>query len=175
MQGIVHIASFDLEKCTWLNGEYVRELPDARFHALANSGIDTTKFPDDYVRAALENCKGKFKLFSELPAYCGFYFTDELTYQPEGVAKYIVAENKPLLQALREAFETLEMFDTPSLEAALKGTSAELGLKARDLVHPLRLAVTGSNAGPSLYPLMEVLGKGKVLARMDHALTAIAD
>ena len=167
-------ASFDLEKCTWLNGEYVRELPDARFHALAlislaNAGIDTTKFPDDYVRAALETCKGKFKLFSELPAYCGFYFTDELTYQPEGVAKHFVAENKPRLQALREAFEALEMFDAPSVEAALKATAAQLGVKVGALVHPTRLAVTGSNAGPSLYHLLEILGKREVLARIDQA------
>src|SRR5213592_4588816 len=86
-------ASFDLAKCIWLNGEYARELSDDRFHALARAalaraGIDTTKFPPDYVRAALETCKGKFRIFSELPAYCGFYFTDELSYQPEGVAKH---------------------------------------------------------------------------------------
>ncbi|MGH7936336.1 MAG: glutamate--tRNA ligase, partial [Chthoniobacterales bacterium] len=78
-------AAFDLAKCTWLNGEYVRELPDERFQALAlialkHAGIDTTKFADDYVRTALETCKGTFKIFSELPAYAGFYFTDEVTY-----------------------------------------------------------------------------------------------
>ncbi len=172
-------ASFDLEKCIWLNGEYVRELSDARFHALAlialaNAGIDTTKFPHDYVRAALETCKGKFKLFRELPAYCGFYFTDALTYQPEGAAKYFVAENKPRLQALREAFEALEMFDAPSVEAALKATAAQHGVKVGALVHPTRLAVTGSNAGPSLYHLLDILGKAKVLARMDQALAAIS-
>ncbi len=169
-------AHFDLEKCTWLNGEYVRELPDARFQALArialaNSGIDTTKFPEDYVTAALETCQGKFKLFSELPAYCRFYFTDEVPYQAEGVAQHFTAENKPRLQALRDAFAELEIFDAASLEAALKGTAAELGLKARDLVHPVRLAVTGSNAGPSLYHLLEILGKQKVLARMERALS----
>ncbi len=172
-------ASFDLEKCTWLNGEYVRELPDARFHALAlialaNAGIDTTKFPDDYVRAAVETCKGKFKLFSELPAYCGFYFTDELTYQPEGVAKHFVSENKPRLQALRKAFEALEMFDAPSVETTLKATAAQLGVKVGALVHPTRLAVTGSNAGPSLYHLLEILGKRKVLARIDSGLALIS-
>ena len=77
-------ASFDLAKCTWLNGEYARELSDERFHALApialaRAGIDTSKFPEDYVQAALETCKGKVRIFSELPAYGGFYFTDEIT------------------------------------------------------------------------------------------------
>ena len=85
-------ASFDLDKCTWLNGEYVRELSDDRFHELARqamekAGVDLSKFAPDYVRAALDTCKGKFKIFSELPAYCGFYFTDEVSYNPEGSAK----------------------------------------------------------------------------------------
>jgi glutamyl-tRNA synthetase len=168
-------AHFDLEKCTWLNGEYLRELPDARFQALArialqNAGIDTAKFPEAYVDAALATCKGKFRHFSELPAYGGFYFRDEVSYQAEGVAKHFTAENKPRLQALRDAFAELEMFDAASLETVLKATAAQLGLKARDLVHPVRLAVTGSNAGPSLYHLLEILGKGKVLARIDAAL-----
>ena len=168
-------AAFDLTKCTWLNGEYVRELPEARFQALArialaNSGIDTTKFPEAYVRAALETCQGKFKLFSELPTYCGFYFTDQITWQPEGMAKHFTSENKPRLQALRDAFAELEMFDATSVEAALRATATQLGLKVGALVHPARLAVTGSSAGPSLYHLLEILGKAKALVRIDRAL-----
>ncbi|MGI8431183.1 MAG: glutamate--tRNA ligase [Chthoniobacterales bacterium] len=171
-------AHFDLEECAWLNGEYLRELPEERFRALgqialASSGIDTSKFPEDYVRAALDTCRGKVKLFSELPAYCGFYFTEEIAYQPEGVAKHFTAENKPRLQALRDAFAEMEMFDAASLEAVLKATATQLGLKARDLVHPLRLAVTGSNSGPSLYHLLEILGKRKVLSRTDQAVGII--
>ena len=159
-----------------LHFEYARELPDERFRALAaialaRAGIDTSKFPDDYVRAALDTCKGKFRIFSELPAYGGFYFTDEIHYQPEGVAKHFIAENKPRLQALRDAFAALENFDATSIEAVLKATAAQLGLKASALVHPARLAVTGSNAGPSLYHLLEILGKAKVLVRLDRALS----
>lgn len=168
-------AAFDLDKCIWLNGEYVRELGDERFQqlgrtALEKAGIDLTKFLPDYVRAALETCKGKFKLFSELPAYCGFYFIDDFAYNPEGVAKHFVPENKPKLLAVREAFATLEQFDAANLETRLKATAAELGVKVGVLVHPTRLAVTGSNAGPSLYHLLEILGQEKVLARLDRAL-----
>ncbi|MGH7936836.1 MAG: glutamate--tRNA ligase, partial [Chthoniobacterales bacterium] len=120
--------------------------------------------------AALETCKGKFKIFSELAAYAGFYFTDEVTYPAEGVAKHFIPENKPRLQAVRDAFSELEIFDATSLEAVLKATAADLGVKVGALVHPTRLAVTGSNAGPSLYHLLEILGKRKVLARLNTAL-----
>lgn len=168
-------AAFDLDKCIWLNGEHVRELSDDRFqelgrNALQKAGIDVSKFRPDYVRAALETCKGKFKLFSELPAYCGFYFIDEFQYNAEGVAKHFAPENKPNLVGVREAFASLEQFDAANLETRLKATAAQLGVKVGVLVHPTRLAVTGSNAGPSLYHLLEILGKEKVLARLDRAL-----
>jgi glutamyl-tRNA synthetase len=168
-------AAFDLEKCTWLNGEYVRELSDERFQelgrvALEKAGIDLSKFSPEYVRAALETCKGKVRIFNELPAYGGFYFRDEFDFNPEGAAKHFVPENKPRLEAVREAFAGLELFDAGNLETTLKATAANLGLKVGALVHPTRLAVTGSNAGPSLYHLLEILGKDKVLARIDRAL-----
>jgi len=168
-------AVFDLEKCAWLNGEYARELPDERFFPLAidalkRAGLPLEHFPESYTKAALETCKGKFRLFTELPAYCGFYFTDQVDFNPEGVAKHFIPENKPRLAAVRDAFAALDTFDAANLETTLKATAATLGVKVGLLVHPTRLAVTGSNAGPSLYHLLEILGKEKVLARIDRAL-----
>jgi glutamyl-tRNA synthetase len=125
------------------------------------------------VRAALDTCKGKFRTFSELPAYCGFYFIDAFVYDPDGVAKYFVPENKSRLTTLRDAFAAVEPFDAATLETALKETAAKLGVKVGVLVHPTRLAVTGSNAGPSLYHLLEILGKEKVLQRIDRALAIL--
>ncbi len=169
-------AAFDLDKCTWLNGEYLRELSDERFEemgrrALEKAGIDLSKFSPDYVRAALETCKGKFRIFSELPAYGGFYFRDNFEYNCEGATKHFIQENKPRLLAVRDAFAALENFNAANLEATMKFTATQLGLKVGALVHPSRLAVTGSNAGPSLYHLLEILGKEKVLRRIDRALS----
>jgi len=169
-------ATFDPDKLHWLNGEYARELSDSEFYDLAmaklkSSGVKIENYPEEYVRAALQTCKGKINTFDELPAYCGFYFTDDFDYNPEGVAKHFTDENKPRLQALRDAFGTLETFDAGEIEATLKTTAANLGVKVGAIVHPTRLAVTGSNVGPSLYHLLEVLGKEKVLARMNRALS----
>ena len=169
-------ATFDPDKLHWLNGEYARELSDAEFYDLAvarlkSSGVKIDNYPEEYVRAALQTCKGKINTFDELPAYCGFYFTDDFDYNPEGVAKHFTAENKPRLRAVRDALGALEKFDATQIEATFKATAAKLGVKVGALVHPTRLAVTGSNAGPSLYHLLEVLGKEKVLARIDRALS----
>jgi glutamyl-tRNA synthetase len=168
-------ATFDPAKLHWLNGEYARELSEANFYQLAvaalrSSGAEIDNYSDDYVRAALHTCQGKINTFDELPAYAGFYFTDDLHYNPEGVAKHFPPANKPILQSVRDAFGALKNFGASEIEATLKATATKLGVKVGALVHPTRLAVTGSNVGPSLYHLLEILGKEKVLARIDRAL-----
>ena len=170
-------ATFDPDKLHWLNGEYARELTDTAFYTLAvralkSAGIKVDDFPADYLRAALETCKAKINTFDELPVYCGFYFTDEIVYDPQGVSKYFTAEQKPRLQQVRDALAELKNFSVDQIEATFKTTASKLGVKLGALVHPTRLAVTGSNAGPSLYHLLEVLGREKVLARMDRALAS---
>ena len=62
----------------------------------------------------------------------------------------------------------------PRLEARFKTIAASMQIKVGALVHPTRLAMTGTTAGPSLYHLLEILGKEKVLERMDRALQQIA-
>ncbi len=170
-----HNAKFDYEKLTWLQGEYCRELPADRFyelgvHAFAKAGVDTNQFDVNYVKAALDTCRGKIKTFSELPGYAGFYFHDELSYEPEAAKKAFVPENKPRLEKLRDAFGKLASFDAAGIESALKTTATELGVKVGVLIHPTRLACTGNPHGPSLYHLLEVLGKEKVMARIEKAL-----
>jgi glutamyl-tRNA synthetase len=173
-----HNAKFDYEKLLWLQGEYARELADDRFyelavHTFAKAGVNTNAFPLSYVKAALDTCKGKFKLFSELPGYAGFYFTNKIEYDAEAARKDFVPENKPRLEKLRDAFAAATAFNAVALETTLKETAKTLGVKAGVLVHPCRLAVTGRTSGPSLYHLLDVLGKERVMARIEKALASI--
>ncbi len=168
-------ATFDPDKLHWLNGEYARELNDEKFYELAiarlkSSGVKVEDYPDQYVRAALQTCKGKINTFDELPTYCGFYFTDNFEYDPQSAAKHFTLENKQRLKAVRDSLSSVEKFNAAEIEAALKNSAANLGIKLGAIVHPTRLAATGSTVGPSLYHLLEVLGKEKVLARIDRAL-----
>ena len=169
-------ATFDPDKLHWLNGEYAHELSDSEFYdravvTIRSAGINIDHYSTEYVRAALQTCKGKINTFDELPAYCGFYFTDDLSYNPDGVAKHFTPENKSRLEAVRDALGRIGNFTADEIETTMKATAAGLGVKVGAIVHPSRLAVTGSNAGPSLYHLLEVLGKEKVLARIDRALS----
>ena len=167
-------ARFDHEKLKWMNGEYLRAMAPDRFyelsvHTLARAGVDTNKFPTAYVKAALDTCMGKLRILTELPGYGGFYFTDEVELDSDAKAA-LTPEARERLQKLRDAYAGLVEFTAPNLEAALKETAKSLAVKNGVLVHPARFACTGKPSGPSLYHLLEVLGKDRVLTRMDAAL-----
>jgi len=168
-------AAFDLDKCTWLSGEYLREMDGAAFQrraleALGRAGIDLASYSPEYIHAAIETCRGKLKVFGEIASYAGFYFKRDIEYDTEAAAKQFTPENRPRLEAVRAAFGVIGEFTAVSIEAALKATAATLGVKVGALVHPTRLALTGAPSGPSLYHLIEVLGKEETLRRIDLAL-----
>ena len=64
-------------------------------------------------------------------------------------------------------------FQAPALEATLKALAAELGVKVGALVQPVRAACTGKLVGPSLYHLLEVLGRDRVQRRFAVALSQL--
>jgi glutamyl-tRNA synthetase len=166
-----HNARFDLAKLEWLNGEYLRELSGDRFRelgaaALRRAGCKLEAYPETYVAAALATCFGKIKRFSDLAAYAGFYFNPDVIIDSAAAGEF-TPEAKARLKKLRDALAALEDFTSACIEKTLKAVAAELGIKAGPLVHPTRLACTGATAGPSLYHLMEILGKETVLKRLD--------
>lgn len=168
-------ARFDMAKLEWMNYEYLRTMDKARYRQLAGAalrkaGIDTAKFAEGYVQTALDTCQEKLRKFSDLPAYGGFYFSEPVEFDTEAAAKNFVPENKSRVARLREVYAQLAGFDAAALEAALKATATELGIKVGTLVHPVRVACTGKTVGPSLYHLMAVLGRERVLQRLDAAL-----
>ncbi len=169
-----HNARFDMAKLEWLNAEYIRSMPAEQFfpravEELKRAGVPLEKFPPEYVRAAILTCKEKVKQLTALPAVAGFYFVDDVPLQTEEVKKELNREVQPRLEIVRAAFSNTPSFDAKTLELTLKQVAAEQGSKIGLFVHPVRLACTGSGIGPSLYHLLEVLGRERVLKRLERA------
>jgi len=170
-----HNARFDLTKLNWLNSQYIKTIPAEKFYqlslqALAKAGIATAHYNESYIQAALDTCRQKVDLLSELPAFADFYFVEDVQVEPEAASLLFAPENRARLTRLRDAFAGLPSFNADALQTCLKSVAAEFGLKVGALVHPVRIACTGKTIGPSLYHLLEVLDKDVVLKRLDRAI-----
>ena len=158
-------ARFDMTKLTWINGEYIRAMPLDRFIELARpftEGRDDAK--------VLGLVKEKIKLLKELPDWTNYFFADDYPFDPESVKKSCSApQTSERLTKLADKFALVTAWDAANLEATLKALAAELGIKTGELIHPCRVAVSGKSAGPSLYHMLEVLGRDRVLVRLRRA------
>lgn len=165
-------AAFDLDKCFWLNGQYILHMPLDRFVELARpfmerAGIEISD--QDYLRKVLEIVKEKIKLLKDLPQWTVYFFTEDYGFDPGSVAKVFgKPEALERLIALRKEFEDIADWNLQTIELALKNLSQKMGCKTGDLVHPARVAVSGHSIGPSLYHMLEVMGKQRVLKRFDR-------
>lgn len=175
-----HNACFDWVKLQWMNGEYLRKVAFPEFQkgclrAFEQAGLDLASFPAGYVEAALKTCVGKLKTYRDAVSYARFYFDSEVHFVEEAKARELTPANGSKLERLRSVFATLDPFDAAEAEKGMKALAAELGGKVGMLVHPMRVACTGAASGPSLYHLIEVLGRERVLHRLDRALALAAN
>ena len=171
-------ASFDLDKCSWLNGQYILQMSLDRFRELSEPFVQKAGIivsDGAYLLKVLEIVKEKIKLFKDVPDWIGYFFTEEYPFDPELVENTL---KKPgaldRLSRLRDKYAGVEDWSATGLETVLKQLGAEIGCKIGELVHPARVAVSGRSIGPSLYHMLEVMGKARVLQRMDRVLQKFA-
>jgi len=165
-------AAFDLNKCFWLNGQYIAQMPLSRFTELARPFLQKANIAisdERYLERVLAIVKEKIKLFRDVPEWTAYFFTEEYSFDPEAVEKVFgKPEAAERLIGLRDELANLSQWDASGIEATLKGVAAKLGCKTGDLVHPARVAASGRSIGPSLYHMLEVMGKDRVLERFDR-------
>jgi len=166
-------AIFDPAKLIWMNGEYVRKTPPAELAALAkpffkdkNVSAVPPKIYEQAVALELE----KIKLLTDVPKLTDFLLWNEYEYREEAVTKVLRAEGAAaILEELAKRLAALSPFDVPGIELLCKTLAKDKGVKNGAIFHPLRVAVSGRTEGPSLWHMVEFLGKERTLDRIKRA------
>jgi len=168
-----HNARFDMDKLFWMNGQYIVGMTTERFVELAcpvleQNGLITPQTDPNYVRNVLSTVKEKIKILSDLPAWTACFFRDDFAFDPDAVEKTL---KKPgvsdRLKELHDCYTKVTSWTSSQLEADLKALAVSKNLKTGEFIHPCRVATSGRSVGPSLYHMLEVLGKERVLKRIE--------
>jgi len=172
-------AIYDNKKLTWINGHYLRTLDLDKVTRLAIPFLQAKGFvpeplPEDtylYVRSVVAAVRDRVKTLSEVAEAASYFFTNITEYEEKGVRKFFAAPaTADLLEQAKERLKNLEPFNKETTEKAYRELAAELGISAGQLIHPTRLAVSGRTMGPGLFDILELLGKDRVLTRLDQAI-----
>ena len=166
-------AKFDPKKLANLNMQYLLELPAEKFLAQAKAYFATqpagaAALADPaYFAEIMRLAQPKIKSVDELGTYTAYFFTDEFPVDAK-VKEKLMAKGDPLarLAELVAAVPGMDFSSDAAIEAALKALAEGKGLGFGDYQGIARLAVTGTNSGPSITSIFRVLGKDRVLARL---------
>ncbi|RPG85629.1 MAG: glutamate--tRNA ligase [Coraliomargarita sp. TMED73] len=167
-------ARFDERKLSALNSEYLRELDIGSFcflarPRLAESGLVGEEVSEDYLQAVLTLCQPKARSLDSLEELCGYFFSDTFIFDEKASAKLAKkGDPKATIAELLPVLESLASFEAESMQAALEKHAEMKGEKPFAFFPALRMAVSGKGGGPDLMPLLAVLGRERVLARLQN-------
>ena len=173
-------AQFDQQKLDWLNSQYIKQAGVERLRDLcAERLIAKGLLAPDYDRAWLSRIvrllQDRLKTLQDLEEEQTFFFVDPPAYHPEAVEQFLRHNGvSGHLAALKERLARLPSFDTAEVERATRELIAERGLQSKELIHPARVALTGRAVSPPLFEVMSILGKDRVLKRLEHAASQLA-
>jgi glutamyl-tRNA synthetase len=168
-------AKFDIQKLKWMNGEYIMKKASPELLALikaqlAQDGFDISRVADERLYRILELYKIRIKTLREFAELANFLFMDKFAVDENATAKGLgsgaVREN---LREFVARLEKLEDFRRDAIESVCRDLAQEKGLKAAELIHPARLAISGKVKGAGLFEIMELLGKETVIKRIRGA------
>jgi len=170
-------AKFNSEKLEWLNAQHIKKLQedDYVFRVSRFYEKESKKFSPEKWRSFVSLYQSRIKTFQDLKTQASYFWSEEISYEPQLREDYL--QNKPLkrhLEAWIERFGEVsgnEFENTVLLEKFTREAAAGWGIEAKDLIHPLRFAVTGKTVSPGLFELMSVLGKEICLNRVKEFLT----
>lgn len=172
------VAIFNPVKPLWLNGTYIREKSSEQLLTLLVVPFMLARGwsysnQDSNLLKLIDETKIRSRTLVELLDMMDYYFKNDIEYNQEAAKKLLTIEKAKHLEIMMSRLSHVENFSREHTEIAIKGYATESGSKLGDVAQPLRLAVTGKTVSPGLFEIMEILGKEKVINRIDKALLYI--
>ena len=169
-------AVFNIEKLDSVNKEYIKTASTARLTEeirlrLTAHGMAVP--PDHHIAGVIVLMKERVATLEEFVTGCGYLYADPVAYDEEASKKNWKPETGGWLRELLPLLPGADGFTASSLESIVKERATVIGVGAGKLIHPLRLAVSGTSKGPGLFEMMELLGRDACVRRIGRALAAL--
>jgi glutamyl-tRNA synthetase len=169
---------FNMEKLLDLNAQYIRETPTEELaHDLLPflEKAGCRNLDPGQILDAAETLKPRSKTLVEMAEGARFYFVDEVTYDPAAADRFLTPQALGMMKDIHARIQDLGEFTRENVENLFLEFIDERQVKLGKIAQPLRVALTGAGVSPGLFEVMEVLGRNKVLKRIEKAIGYIAN
>ena len=168
-------ARFDVDKLTWINAGYIKTKDTKDLLNLIKPKLeDDAKKDISYLEKVIELYKTRFRTLDEFAKFTTCFFKDDFDTDEEAIKKRDKflkdGKTKDALVKFKEKLNGLENFNHEGIEKACRDIAETHDVKPAALIHPTRVAMSGKTVGAGLFEMMELLGKDRVVKRLDNIL-----
>lgn len=166
-------AVFDIEKLNWMNGQYIKNTPVEKIAQLAiphlkEKGYIREETDFDWLCKVVGSVQDELAYVGEIAEKVGIFFDDNVTPKDSEAEEVMRMEHVPqLLQVFKKKVESATQVNEEFAKAIFKEIQKETGIKGKNLFMPIRVALTGQVHGPELYEIIPILGKDRIVNRLE--------
>jgi len=170
---------FDLEKLSWLNGEYIKEVPAGELRPAVREALQVRGCWDeeldmerrDFFFALIELWQSRARTINELADNIAPFLTEAFAYEPAGLKEHVHGQDLlGLVEAFREALLQVDPWGQEELEATLREVAGGMDREAGDLIHVTRIAVVGKKSSPGIFEVLDLMGRDQSRSRLDRMI-----
>ena len=166
-------AVFDFKKLRWINSIYIREYPIEKLTELlkpyiSEMGYNVSDFDNQWLMNVIDTLKGNIEILSEIKEWIDIFLSENIVY--DNSCNNIIENDlsEELIDSFRQNIEKQEKIDKESYIVLMKSVMKDTGLKGKKLFMPIRVMITGKTKGPDLDKTMILLGKERILKRIEN-------
>lgn len=170
-------AVFNMEKLQWMNSVYIKKMDIKDLVSkvkpfLKENVGDIDRYDESWLEFVVETYREKMTILSDIVPLTSDIFHDNIDFEDEKCREILNEEQVDLvINLFKQKIISAQELDYNAVEAILKSLTKELGLGGKKVFMPLRVAVTGKTHGSELYSLIPILGKERVIKRVDNMLS----
>lgn len=169
---------FNPDKLLWLNAHYIKSgdpvaLGELLKDYLAAEGIDYAQGPA--LPAVVKTLQERSRTMVEMAQGAAFYFAKDVPFDEEAVAKFLTGDKAAVLQSCINHLGKVTRWDHDGISEAFNAVMEETGLKLGKIGPSVRVALVGGTTSPSIFDVIEVLGKEEALRRLELGLKKSPD
>ncbi len=172
-------AVFDINRLSWVNGHYIKEMDIEKLMQLIVPRLKEKEYiKDDYdkewLRGLIKLYKTRLPTLNHFTNLAGFFFIDNIYYDETAVKKFLMTSAAAeYLEKFKQALEKTEPFEHRVIEENIRDLVKDMGIKAGDVIHPVRVALTGGTVSPGIFEVIEFLGKERSVSRLEKIIKKV--
>ncbi len=169
-------AKFSPNKTNWFNQQYLQKKPSFELASLYLKILceKNVEAPIDYIEKVVSLVKNRANFIHDFWSLSYYFFEAPLSYNEKAVKKHWKMDTGSLMKKLSRVLSSVDPFSSLTIETSVKNWISESGVAYGKILPPLRLAIVGDLKGPHLFDIIELIGKGEVIERINKTSTLLS-